>query len=142
MLVVDAENVLAHYDLTDSARGGPPAQARDVLQFQSTPDRLWGISGGQYAALRLPEGDGCTVIFVDVHAQTVFSEVTGLAPGAWVDAEHGLILEPARSAAVLEREMDGRERRVLRALPDDQWVCFGKRGILDASDGAGGALGG
>lgn len=141
LLVVDAENILAHYDLAVSVRENRPCEARDVLQFNSAPDRIWGITGGQYAALRLPDGDACSIVFVDVHAQAVVSQVAGLHPGAWVDAEQGFILEPARSAALLERDMEGNERRVLRALPDGQWVCFGKRGILDASEGAGGALG-
>ncbi|MFZ5477256.1 MAG: WD40 repeat domain-containing protein [Myxococcota bacterium] len=142
LLVVDAENILAHYDLAVSVRENRPCEARDVLQFGATPDKVWGITGGQYAALRIPDGDHCTIVFVDVHAQAVISEVTGLHPAAWVDAEQGFILEPARAAAVLERDMEGNERRVLRALPDDQWICFGKRGILDASEEAGGTLGG
>jgi hypothetical protein len=142
LLVVDVEHILAHYDLGSSVREGRPCEARDVLQFGTAPDRIWGITGGQYAALRLPEGTGCTVVFVDIHAQTVVSEVTGLHPGAWVDAEQGFILEPARGAAVLERAMDGSERQVLRALPDGEWVCFSKRGIIDASEGAMGAFGG
>lgn len=142
LLVVDAENVLAHYDLAVSVREHRPCPARDVLQFQSAPDRVWGITGGQYAALRVPEGDTCSIVFVDIHAQSVVSEVPGLPLGTWVDAEHGFILEPARSSAILERDMEGNERRVFRALPDDQWVCFGKKGILDASDGAAGGLAG
>jgi hypothetical protein len=140
LLVVDAEHILAHYDLAASVRENRPCEARDVLQFGAAPDRVWGITGGQYAALRLPEGETCTVVFVDIHAQTVVSEVTGLHPGAWVDAEHGYILEPARSGAVLERDMHGTERRCLRALPDGQWVCFNARGWIDASEQAAGTL--
>jgi hypothetical protein len=30
---------------------------------------------------------------------------------------------------------------VLRALPDGEWISFGRRGILDASANAGGAMG-
>ena len=141
LLVVDAENILAHYDLAVSVRENRPCEARDVLQFDAAPDRVWGITGGQYAALRLPEGTGSTIVFVDVHAQTVVSEVTGLHPAAWVDAEQGFILEPVRGAALLERDMKGNERRCLRALPDGQWVCFNSRGWIDASEGAAGALG-
>jgi hypothetical protein len=140
LLVVDAEHILAHYDLATSVRENRPCEARDVLQFGSAPDRIWGITGGQYAALRLPEGDRCTIVFVDIHAQTVVSEVTGLPGGTWVDAEHGYILEPARSASILERDMKGNERRCLRALPDGQWVCFNARGWIDASEDAAGTL--
>jgi hypothetical protein len=140
LLAVDTEHVLAHYDLAESVRSQKSCLARDVLQFGAAPDRVWGITGGQYAAVRLPEDHQCTLIFVDIHAQAVISEVTGLHPGAWVDAERGLVLEPARSGGILEREMDGTERRVLRSLPDGQWVCFGRKGILDASEKAGKAL--
>lgn len=140
LLVVDADNILAHYDLGKSVRENRPCEARDVLQFGAAPDRVWGITGGQYAALRLPEGERCTIVFVDVHAQTVVSEITGLHPGAWVDAEQGCVLEPVRSAALLERDMHGQERRVLRALPDGEWVCFNARGWIDASENAAGTL--
>ncbi len=141
LLVLDADNVLAHYDLSRSARDGTPAQARDVLQFGATPDRIWGITGGQFAAVRIPDGDAATMMFVDLQRQAVVGELAGVHPHAEVDAENGLVLEPARSGALLEREMAGAERRVLRSLPGGQWVAFGTRGILDASDAAGGALG-
>ena len=96
---------------------------------------------GQYCALRVVEPDGgCTVLFVDVQACEVVSKVRNLHRQAWVDAENGLILEPARAAAVLERDMYGKEKRVLRALPDDQWIAFDRRGILDASEHAAGSL--
>ncbi len=135
LLVVDAEHILAHYDLGASAREKRPAEGRDIIQLHAPPDRVWGITGGQFAALRVPEGDRCSLLFVDIQRQTVVSEVNGLNKDAQVDAENGFILEPARSGALLEREMNGTERRVLRALPDGQWICFSKRGILDNSDG-------
>lgn len=141
LIVLDKDGVLGHYDLDSSARDGQPAVGRDVLTINVPVDRIWGISGGQYCALRLPEQDGtATMLWVDVHACEVAQEVRGLHPTAWVDAENGLILEPARAGALLEREKDGRERRVMRALPDDQWICYGPKGILDASEGAAAAL--
>jgi WD40 repeat protein len=142
LLVVDDENILMHYDLARSARDGQPAEARDVLQFGATPDRIWGITGGQFAAVRMPDGDRSTVMFVDIHKQVVVGEITGAHRHAEVDAELGVVLEPGRSGALLEREMDGTERRVLRSLPGGQWVAFSNRGILDASESAGGVLGG
>lgn len=141
LLVLDAEGVLCHYDLSESARGGPPARARDVLTINCAVDRLWGLTGGQHAALRLPEDDRCSIVVVDIQHNEVVHEVANLPRHATLDAESGVILEPARSAAILERELDGRERRVLRALPDGEWISFGRRGILDASAGAGGSIG-
>ena len=63
----------------------------------------------------------------------VFS-VENLDRWAWVDPEQGLILEPGRSAAMLERDTKGREARVLRSLADNQWICFSAKGILQASE--------
>ena len=140
LLVMDEEGVLGHYDLGDALRQGRPGEGRDIITINVEVDKLWGITGGQYCAMRLPEGDRCTILWVDVHACEVVAEVTDLSANAWVDAEHGLILEPGRSAALVEREMNGKERRILRALPDGQWISFGWRGILDASQGAGGAI--
>lgn len=142
LLVLDEDNILAHYDLARSARDGTAAEARDVLQFGAAPDRIWGITGGQFAAVRIPDGERSSILFVDIHKQSVAGEIGGLHRHAEVDAENGLVLEPARSAGLLEREMNGAERRVLRTLPDGQWVAFGTRGILDASEAAGGVLGG
>ena len=140
LLVMDRDGVLGHYDLAKAAREGRSGEGRDVLDFNVTVDRLWGITGGQYAALRIPEGDTATVLIVDLHACDVVHEVTGLHPQTWVDPETGRLLEPARSGALLEREMDGSERRVLRSLPGDQWIAFGSRGLLGASEGAGVAM--
>ena len=140
LMVLDEEGVLGHYDLTKSVNTGTPAVGTDVLTINVDVDRIWGITGGQYCALRLPEEDSCTILWVDVHAQEVVHEVTDLAPNAWVDAESGTIIEPSRSSAILERSMSGAERRVIRALPEGEWIVFGPRGILDASSGAAGAI--
>jgi hypothetical protein len=136
LLVVDAENVLSHYDLAQSARDGQRAVGRDVLQFGASPNRIWGITGGKYAAIRVPDGDRCSILFVDLAGQSLVSDVGALDARATVDAENGFILEPARSGAILEREMNGAERRVLRTLPDGQWVAYNSRGLLDNSEGS------
>jgi hypothetical protein len=140
MVVLDEEGVLGHYDLTKSVESGTPAEGRDVLTINVNVDRIWGITGGQYCALRLPEEQSCTILWVDVHAQEVAQEITGLPPNAWVDPETGSVLEPTRSSAILERSMSGAEQRVIRALPEGEWIVFGPRGILEASTGAAGAI--
>lgn len=141
LLVLDQDGVLGHYDLAPAIREGRPGEGRDVLTFNVEIDRIWGITGGQLCALRLPQSDRCSILFVDIQRNDVAHEVKDLHPFAWVDPESGNILEPARSGAILERTMDGAERRVLRSLPGNQWVCFNQRSILAASDGAGGAMG-
>ncbi len=141
LLVLDADNILLFLDLQHSAHNGRPAVARDVIQFGSPPDRIWGITGGQYAAVRLPEAGGCAMVFVDLARSEVVSEVAGLHPSAWIDAEQALILEPARSGALLERDMNGVERRVLRVLPGGEWLSFGSGGVYDGSANFSTALG-
>jgi WD40 repeat protein len=136
LLILDAEGVLGHYDLAQAIREGKPGQGRDVITVNVPADRIWGITGGQFCAMRLPQEDSCSIIWVDIHACDVVGEATGLSRWAWVDAENGLILEPGRASAIIERERDGSERRILRSLPDDEWIGFGWRGILDCSPGA------
>ena len=57
-----------------------------------------------------------------------------------VDIEHGRILQSARAGAMLETDAKGTEIRVLRDLPDNEWICFGPNGILGASEQASGAI--
>jgi hypothetical protein len=137
LLTVDEDGVLTHYDLSTSASGGAAAEGTDLLDFNGTVDAVWGIAGGELAAVRLPEKDSCCIIFVDIASASVTHEVTGLNPTARVDPHTGHILEPARAAAILERRSDGGEHQVYRALPDNQWVTFGHRGIVKASADAG-----
>ena len=137
LLTVDEDGVLTHYDLAESAAGGPSAEGRDLLDFNGTIDAVWGIAGGKLAAVRMPEGERSCILFVDIRGASVVGEATDLHPDARVDPATGTILEPARASAFLERGTDGSERQVSRALPDDQWVTFGHRGILKASAEAG-----
>jgi WD40 repeat protein len=141
LLVIDTDGVLGHYDLAEGIRAGAPAEGRDIIDFNVEIDRIWGLTGGRYCMLRLPEGDGATIITVDLENCDVVGEVSGLFPGAEVDPETGHILEPTRAGGLLERDNVGNEVKVLRSLPGDQWIAFGERGILDASEEAGGALG-
>lgn len=136
MLVLDEEGVLGVYDLAPSVTEGRPAQGRDVLELNVAVDRLWGITGGRFAALRFQDYDQGTasVIYVDVHSGEVVSEVAGLLPYVWVDPEDGSLLQPARGNAILEIDMHGREKRVMRTLPENAWMSFDGRRILDRSD--------
>jgi hypothetical protein len=155
LLVVDDDRVLSHYDLTQAGSGGgsggdprvsrhgalPQVAPRDVLQFETMPERLWGLSGGRLAALRMPAETGASLVYVDLHAQGLLGAHDSPHPGIQLDVEDGTSLTPARGAAVLERAVDGSETRVLRALGDAEWIAFGPRGILDASPGAATRLG-
>ena len=130
------EGVLGHYDLTESVQTGTAATGRDVLTINVDVDRMWGITGGQFCALRLPDGDTSSIIWIDIHACEGVHEVSGRSPSAWVDAELGRIVEIARSGDIVERGPDGKEVRVLRNLPDGEWIAFDWNGILGNSKGA------
>lgn len=136
MLVLDEEGVLSTYDLSVSVTEGRPAKGRDLLDFDVAVDRLWGITGGKYAAVRFqePEKGTATVITVDLETAEVVSEVPNLLPYVWVDPESGFILQPARGGAIQEFDLHGVERRVLRSLPEGEWISFGPNGIMDTSD--------
>ncbi len=139
LLVLDQDGVLGHYDLSESARTGTPAQGRDILTFNEPVDAIWGPTGG-HAVLRLPEGERCTILVVDLETAQVTAEITDLHPATSVDLESGCILEPAKAGAVLERDLNGQEQRVLRSLPGQEWLSFGAKGILGASAGAAGSI--
>jgi WD40 repeat protein len=138
LLVLDEDGVLSVYDLSVSVTEGRAALGEDVLDLNVSVDRLWGITGGKFAAVRfqVPETETATVIFVDLDKGEVVSEVQNLLPYAWVDPESGCILQPTRGNAILELDMYGNETRVYRALPEGHWVTFGHEGIQDASEGA------
>lgn len=134
LLVLDEEGVLGHYDLENAARGGHAAVGRDVITLNVPVDRIWGLTGGQHCAMRLTEDSQCSIISVHIPTGKVVHEVSGLPSHAWVDAGRGTILTPTRSGAILEQSMDGAEQRVLRSLPDEQWLSYGHNGIIAASD--------
>ena len=138
MLILDEEGVLGVYDLAVSVREGRPAQGEDILDLNVPVDRLWGITGGRYAALRIQEYQSgtATVIFVDLDKGEVVSEVPNLLPYVWVDPENGFLLQPGRGGAVLEMDMYGQERRVMRSMPGLEWITFGPNGVIDSSGGA------
>lgn len=140
MLVIDDDGVLGHYDLREGILENRPAEGRDLLDFEVEVDALWGATGGRFAAIRLPEEDGCSLVTVSLQEGEVLSHLTDLHPQARLDEETGRILQPARSGGVLEMSHDGEELRVLRSLPEDQWVSFGFNGILEASESAGDAM--
>ncbi len=141
LLALTASGTLLAYDLTRSAKVGGAAQPREILRLSVDVDRLWGLRGG-HAAIRfqVPGVDGqpdtATVVYVDMLSCEVVSEVSGLLPYAWVDPESGDIVQPARGAAILERDMYGHDKRVLRALPEGEWVAFSPEGVLARSRGA------
>ena len=133
LLVLDEDGVLGHYDLKHAAQDGVVASGRDVLAINVPVDRMWGLTGGRFVALRLPDGDRCSILFIDIHAGEVTSEVTDLPLGAEVDDENHRILLPARAGALVELSHTGTEVRVLRNLPDQEWIAFNAKGILQAS---------
>ena len=140
LLVLDEDGVLGHYDLTESVQTGRPARGQDIVSINVPVDRIWGLTGGTTAVLRLPEGEQARLLWIDLHSSQVTAEVRNLHPQVEVDPEHGRILQPARAGALLETDPTGAELRVLRDLPDNEWICFGNNGILGASTQASGSI--
>jgi WD40 repeat protein len=139
LLVLDEDGVLGLYDLTPAARDGTEAEPYRICRFfDADIDQLWGLEDHRHAAVRIQEPDDgtATMVFVDLDDGKVVEEVRGLLPYATVDPVHGRILEPGIGSAVLERDMQGHEVRVLRSLPHDQWVTFYAQGVLGSSQGA------
>ncbi len=136
MLVLDRDGVLGHYDLAASIRDNTPAVGRDVIELDVPVDAVWGITGGRRCAVRMNEDNACSIAMVEIATGEVTTYITGLPPNACVCEETGAILTPARASAILERNAEGREQRVLRSLTDDQWISFGPTGIIEASDRA------
>ncbi len=136
MLVLDEDGVLGHYDLAASIRDNTPATGRDIIELEAPVDAVWGITGGRRCAVRMNEEGGCSIAMIEVQTGEVTTYLTGLPANTWVCEETGAILTPARASALLERNAEGREHRVLRSLTDDQWISFGPTGIVEASDRA------
>ena len=63
----------------------------------------------------------------------MIGEVRDLPVNADVDDENSRILIPARAGGLLELSREGKELRVLRDLPDQEWISFGENGIMGAS---------
>jgi hypothetical protein len=139
LLALDRENVLTVYDLAPSVKDGSAANGRDIIQIEADPDKLWGVTLGtlRLAVLRIQNGETSTLLWVPIDEETEPWTVEGLHPEVWVEPNEGTILEPARSAAILERTPYGEEAIVIRSLPDEQWISFGPRGVLHTSEQAG-----
>lgn len=142
LLVLDENGLLEIYELPihqGQERKGQEYRGRVLAQLDRLPDRMWGVhQGGRHAAVRIPDvgTQSCNVLFVDLDSGEVASEVAGLLPYVWVDADRGELVQPARGAAILEVDRWGNEQRVLRSLPGGEWITFDLRGVRAASPAA------
>lgn len=144
LLVLDDDDVLTWYDLTAAIKDGDPVETARITAFEHCEiDAIWGLEDDRHAVVRIHDAEAQAAVFVTLDLDTgeVVHEVEGLLEYATVDASRGAILEPARGNAILERSLDGRERDVLRSLPDDAWVAFGPQGRLHESPHAAKLLG-
>lgn len=138
LLVLDEDGVLGRYDLTDAVNENRSVEGADILDFNVTVDRMWGLSGGRHAVLRFQDEETQTasVVFVDLENKEVAQEVPSLLPYVWVDTDNEVLIQPGRGGAIVDVDRSGEDQRVLRALPDGQWIAFGNKGVLDTSDDA------
>lgn len=140
LLVLDEEGILGLYDLTPAARDGQAPAAWRIVQFRECEvDALWGLADGKHAVARVQEPDDgtATLVTVDLDRGEVVHEVKGCVPYITVDASTGRLIEPGYGNAILERQLDGKEARVLRSLPRGEWVSFEERRVIAESSGAG-----
>lgn len=135
LLVLDEEGVLVLVDLEPLARDGAEAVVHRIGVLRGGEiDALWGLADGKRAVARVQhEDETATFLTVDLDTGELLHEVSGMLPYASVDPDTGHLLEPAAGNAVLERELDGTEHIVLRALPRGEWMSFDANGVLHES---------
>ncbi len=136
LLVLDHEGRLFHFDLGQAVRLTQTPKARLVRRLESHANALWGITGGRMVLLRTPSGDRANVLAIEIATGEVIKELKGLHFRTTADPETGHLLEPGRSAGLLERDLEGRQLRVLRSLSSTEWLSFGPRKIEECSSGA------
>lgn len=135
LLALDEDGVLSYYDLRPNPRSPVPVR-QEILAFSVPVDEIWGLTGGTTAALRLQDPQyGTSIAFVNLRDGNV-QEVSGIPAWTSVDADTGVVMYPELGCAVVELDRTGREHRVLRSLPDDEWISFGPEGVLASSPGA------
>ena len=132
LLALDTENVVSIFNLRTSIETGERANGEDLLQINSEVAEMWGISVDRkiYAVLQVYEEDSCMLIFIPKDLNEEPWTVENLHPYTTIDPASGLILEPVKSCAILERDMYGNEIKILRSMPDGGWISFTNSGVL------------
>lgn len=139
LLVLDEEGILGLYDLAPAARDGVNPEAYRILSFQDAEiDAVWGLADGKRAVVRVqdPSTGTASLLTVDLDTGQIQHEISDLLPYVQVDPANGLILEPSRGNAILERQLNGAEHAVLRSLPNGEWITFNADGMLAESQAA------
>jgi hypothetical protein len=139
LLALDEEGIVWLYDLAPAARAQGRGEAYAIASFQDLEiDALWGLADGKRAVVRVQEPDSgtATLVTLDLDTGGILHEVPGLLPYVQVDPATGMLLEPARGNALLERTLDGEEHAVLRSLPNGEWIAFDARVVRAQSPGA------
>ena len=132
LLTLDTENVVSIFNLRTSIETGERATGEDLLQINSDIAEMWGISVNKriYAVLQTYEEDSTMLIFIPKDLNEEPWTVENLHPYSTLDPATGNLLEPIKSCGMLERDMYGNEIKVLRSMPDGDWLSFTKQGIL------------
>jgi hypothetical protein len=146
LLTVDSEGYLISYDLSTSGKDG--ATGKDIIQINCTVENIWGITGGQIVVAKINDGDGSKLLYLDVEEQQPPQIVTNISSETSIDPHSGNILIPAKCGAMLELKMiiqekdfqrilpEPHEYRVLRNLPNHEWIAYQDTSILGLSSGA------
>jgi hypothetical protein len=136
LLVLDHEGRLCHFDLGQAVRLSETPKARVLHHLESHANALWGITGGRLVLVRTPTGDRANILAIDIATGDIIHELKGVQFRTSADPETGHLLEPGRSAGLLEMDLEGRHLRVLRSLSSTEWLAFGPKKIEECSPGA------
>ena len=132
LLTLDTENVISIFNLRTSIETGERANGEDLLQINSDIAEMWGISVNKriYAVLQTYEEDSTMLIFIPKDLNEEPWTVENLHPYSTIDPATGNILERVKSCAIVERNMYGNEIKILRSMPDGNWISFSDSGVL------------
>jgi WD40 repeat protein len=136
LLVYDSEGVLSRYDLLPSIEDDIPASADDIVQITRNIDKIWGITGGKYCAMRINESDHFDYLWVPLDGEREPHTVNNLVLGSSIDIEHGSIVSPAKGEAILEMDAFGNDDIVYRSLSQSEWIAFNNKTVLAKSKNA------
>ena len=136
LLTFDNEKVLTRYDLLPSAEDNIPAVGEDIVQITRNVDKIWGVTGGKYCALRITEKDHIDYLWVPLNGERDPHIVEKVPFGSDIDVENGKIIQIAKAEAILERDAFGNEEMVMRSLSLDDWIGFNAQTIIAKSENA------
>ena len=145
LLAIDADGYLISYDLAKGLIEG--ANGEDIIQINSSVERLVGLHGGQIAMLFLTDATNTShqtaqllvLPLQNIDKAGLFEDIP-LASS--VNPRTGNILQPATASAALEEQLIAQQQVltepqnpvVFRSLPNNEWIVFNEHTTLAMSN--------